>query len=594
VSNSYEQRKTQQNVFGLVLAAACVIAAPAVLFGWFLHRWAQRGDRKPVLIVALLLGMGLLYLLRERIWFALEDMGLALVDVDVDMLLEDGVWLWLLTLPATPLLALFIDAGKRRNPEQQELDAQARKRAKLLRGRERATQRVATAPEHLGGALVLGGAGEGDLVQCVKDGFFLVPTTLLHRHVIAVGGSGMGKTETILKIAVGAASLHGWRVVYLDFKGDQATATRFAHALHLQGKRVAVYPDQSYDGWRGGANELLNRLMEVIEYSEPYYKSVAKLMLSLACFAPDGPPRSSDELLARLRKPELLTLYKDRPEAVDVEAIPAKDAAGVYNRYRSFFYALGDKLNGAWAFEDVEACYVRVDATALKEEGQSLGRYLLEDFTQYVAYRKPQDEHVLLVVDELSAISKTNVNVDNLFERMRSFNAHIIVSAQGYAGLGEEAERMLDAAGTIILHAADKPDDLIARAGTIKVVERSVQKDTLGATGAGSLRAQEAFRVNPNDAGQLGAGECFIISGRRAQWVKVKRIELKPVLVKTNTSPVAERMRAKYQQRVASAVAQAEACEPPPSNAAGDVEPSQAAAYDERANTELPDYLKKQ
>ncbi len=49
------------------------------------------------------------------------------------------------------------------------------------------------------------------------------------------------------------------------------------------------------------------------------------------------------------------------------------------------------------------------------------------------------------------------------------------------------------------------------------------------------------------------------MSGRRAQWVKVKRIELKPVLVKPATSPVAERMRAKYQQRVAPAAPQAEA-----------------------------------
>jgi hypothetical protein len=271
-----------------------------------------------------------------------------------------------------------------------------------------------------------------------------------------------------------------------------------------------------------------------------------------------------------------------------VAGIADKDAKGVYNRYRSFLFALGQQLDGQWAFEDVDACYVRVDATALKEEGQSLGRYLLEDFTQYVAYRKPPNEHVLLVVDELSAISKTNVNVDNLFERMRSFNAHLIVSAQGYAGLGEEAERMLDAAGTIILHAADKPDDVIARAGTIKVVERSVQKDTLGATGAGSLRAQEAFRVNPNDAGQLGPGECFVISGRRAQWVKVKRIELKPVLVKLDTSPVAERLRTKYQQRAVHAATQAEAYEAPPTTQHAATEPT-GASYDPNGDWTVQD-----
>ncbi len=74
--------------------------------------------------------------------------------------------------------------------------------------------------------------------------------------------------------------------------------------------------------------------------------------------------------------------------------------------------------------------------------------------------------------------------------------------------------------------------------------------------------------MNPNDAGQLGAGECFVISGRRAQWVKVKRIELKPVLVKLDTSPVAERLCAKYQARAVQAAAEVEAGEAPqPSHA---------------------------
>src|SRR3712207_3166895 len=125
MSSSYERRKTQQEVFALVLLGACLVAAPAVLLGWLLQRWAQWANRKPLVVGVLVLGMGLLYLLRERIWFALEDVGFALLDVDTEALLAQGAFLWLLTIPATPLLALFIDAGKPRNPEEQELDAQA-------------------------------------------------------------------------------------------------------------------------------------------------------------------------------------------------------------------------------------------------------------------------------------------------------------------------------------------------------------------------------------------------------------------------------------------------------------------------------------
>lgn len=552
MSGSYEVRRTQQTILVVVVAISAAVALPALLGSWLLRRALPHQLGRVLVVVVMVAGVAGLYLLRDQVLVAGQDLGWALVDVDTEALPQHLGWLWLLTLPAAPLLALFIDATRRRNPEQQELEATQRRTAAKERRRDRARQKANTAPEQIGGELVLGAAGEGDLVGCVRGDYLVLPMDVLQRHLIAVGGSGMGKTETILRIAVLVAKHYGWTVVFLDAKGDADTSTRFAQTMRLAGiTRVAAFPDQPFFCWNGSAKELLNRLMEIEEYSEPYYKSISKLMLSLACYAPQGPPRGSTELLQRLRKSTLKALYKDRPEADEINGITEKDAAGVYNRYRAFFLALQGQVDGTWSYDDVDACYIRLDGTALKEEAASLGRFLLEEFTQWAALRKPRDQHVLLIVDEWSALSKSDTDVDNMFERMRSFNAHIIVSAQGYAGLGENAERMLDAAAGVILHASNKPDDLIERAGTVKVIERSVQKDTLGATGMGSLRAQESFRINPNDAGQLGKGECFIMSGRRAQWVKVQRMDRTPTVSDgaAHQQQLAEGLRARYQAR---------------------------------------------
>ena len=79
---------------------------------------------------------------------------------------------------------------------------------------------------------------------------------------------------------------------------------------------------------------------------------------------------------------------------------------------------------------------------------------------------------MLLVVDEFSALESA-ADAAHLFERLRSFGAAVIISAQGYAGLGAAADRILDAAQTLVLHRCADPERLVARAGTVPRVEHT-------------------------------------------------------------------------------------------------------------------------
>jgi hypothetical protein len=374
----------------------------------------------------------------------------------------------------------------------------------------------------------------GDLFEWGRrDGgrlWLAYPEADLSRHGVVVGAAGSGKTETLLRLSYLAARVYGWQVVFLDAKGDAATRERFVAAmLHagIDAASIRTFPAQPYDGWRGDARALVNRLMEVSDFSEPYYREMALRVLDLATSAPPGPPRSSPDLLGRLRKTALRMAYRARPEAVEVDDLPERDVAGVANRYRAFFGAVGGSLDGAWAFEDPAACYLLLEGLALKAEAARLGRFFLEDFAHYAGVRKEPARRVLLVVDEFSALESA-ADAAHLFERLRSFGAAVIVSAQGYAGLGAAADRILDAAQTLVLHRCADPERLVARAGTVPRVEHTrylPSRDGPGGAGReGAVTRREGWRVRPNDIRQLPVGEAVVISGGKAGRVRVERL----------------------------------------------------------------------
>jgi hypothetical protein len=381
----------------------------------------------------------------------------------------------------------------------------------------------------------VGGLVSGDLFEWARRDagrlWLAYPEADLSRHGVVVGAAGSGKTETLLRLSYLAAKVYGWQVVFLDAKGDPATRDRFLAAmLHagIEAASIRTLPSQPYDAWRGDARALVNRLMEVSDFSEPYYREMALRVLDLATSAPPGPPASSAELLGRLRKPALRMAYRGRPDTTEIDDLAERDVAGVANRYRAFFGTLGGSLDGTWAFEDPAACYILLEGLALKAEAARLGRFFLEDFAHYAGVRKEPPRRVLLVVDEFSALEST-ADAAHLFERLRSFGAAVIISAQGYAGLGVAGDRILDAAQTLVLHRCAEPERLVARAGTVPRVEhtryipgREVSGGPAGREGAVTRR--EGWRVRPNDVRQLLVGEAVVISGGRSGRVRVERL----------------------------------------------------------------------
>ena len=442
--------------------------------------------------------------------------------------------LWAMSLLLAPVIGLVWGVLQPKNVEGRALERAKEGERRLKRASVKARRKVKkTIPYGVAGRAIIGASAGGDLGWRDRHLFYL-PTRELGQHGVVIGSSGSGKTETLLRIAVCAAVELGWQVIFVDGKGDKQTAERFVAAMKLAGKRVKYFPEdqEKYNAWLGDQDALLNRLLAIEDFSDSaYYRAVAENILLLALEAGKELPRDSRGFLRRLRIDYLISYYKDvlgAPEQTAyLEGLSRKDLGGVYSRYRATFAKLKGKLDGVWSFDDVDAGYLLLDGLALRELASGVGRLLLEDFAHYAGMRKPLERRVLFIFDEVGAV---DVDVTNLFERVRSKNVSIFVSGQSYAGLGyrgleTRANRIVSAATTVILHACSDPDELIKRGGKLKRPEAGYGfEEGERSTGRGTLHVREELRVSSDAVRQLEVGEAYVIAHGRAERVWIAQI----------------------------------------------------------------------
>jgi len=286
---------------------------------------------------------------------------------------------------------------------------------------------------------------------------------------------------------------------------------RFDQLMRRAGRTPRLFPADHYDGWRGSGREIANRLIELIDWADEgggtYYRDLSVNLVRLACTAPKGPPRSSQQLLDRLDRTTLAGLWAGSPRAKELISFKDDHVAGCRHRYQAFFDAVDGQLDGTFAFEDSDCGYLLLNELIYGEETSKLARLLLEDFKQYVAARKRDGHQVLLIVDEFSAIA-SGERVPRLVEIVRSYGASLVLAPQAYEGMGgdEAAARILNASHTIILHAVPEPEQLVRVAGTTIEIEASTQHDAGRSLDVGSARPQHQYKVSPNEVRALQPG----------------------------------------------------------------------------------------
>ncbi len=389
----------------------------------------------------------------------------------------------------------------------------------------------------------------GDLYEWVRGGQLCLPLEEMRRHGTVVGEPGYGKTMTLLRLATMAAR-YGLQVVLLDLKGSKKTAAQFVAAMRLIGVgRIAAYPQQAYDGWRGDANALYNRLMAMIDPgTHPYYRRITSALVSLAVNAPGGPPRSSQEFLARLDEKWLKFAYAGRAHWYAQRKIK-KLSEHIYDTsltYDGFFDGVAGGLDGAIAYEDADAVYIGLDGDALKEQAVNMARYLLEDAAHYAKHRKAPGVRTLCIIDEFGAPGISNVA--GLYEHMREAGLSMWASAQSHAGLGSERENVLAASSIKILHRCGDPEELVKFAGQREVPafsqilddERDVRpvldEPARPPSRRTTVHMQRQYAVPIEDVQQLALGTIALITGGLHAWVQVYPVALPEDLLRMATA----------------------------------------------------------
>jgi FtsK/SpoIIIE family len=397
-------------------------------------------------------------------------------------------------------------------------------------------------PLSIGGLSVLGPWLDGDEGADCRIGPWAVVPTAAH-HLIVLGATGAGKSVTIERLITSALAT-GNRVIFVDGKEDVAAGQRLARLALDQGvdrNRIRTWPFSGpLDLWRGTQQELLDRAHSLMDWTEPYYETIAKSALRLAVSDPRGVPRSLGELISRLDSTYLKATYVGTSLAEVAAKLTQELISGVKLRYFGLDQALKaigavptDDTAHGWSIDDCDFAYVSLPTSTTPVVAAGFGRAILLDVMTWLrsANRRGDDRPVLLVVEELGALigndDTTGRTIIEMLERARSANCRVILSGQSLHSLGSPdlAARLLHSGASTLCMRMSDPEPLLGLVGTRSQPEASLGVSVAGAyLEQGSMRIQEQFAVSPNEIRALPMGRALLFHQGRYTMAQITRV----------------------------------------------------------------------
>lgn len=364
----------------------------------------------------------------------------------------------------------------------------------------------------------------------VSSGYVTLTLRDFVHQLLVVGITGSGKTESMLRM-VWLALIQPERpaVFFLDGKASRDDQERFLRLATDRGRSCLCFPQERFGGFSGEREQIIERLMAVVptpdEGPASYYTQGTEAVLHYAVGAPAyEKPHSGQDLLMRLNRPWLERAWRGHDDALaDIAQLDDELVKGTWLRFRAFFAAVGDLLDGEADWESFDSGYFLIDVMAKPRAAQALGRFLSVHFQQWVSDPNRRHRHAVFFFDEFSAFEDPT-SILTMVKMARSKGVGIVLASQTVEALAQdEAIRaeLIQTVGLRLLHRSPDPEQIAQHAGTKAVYERSVYVDEGRKTATGSARLQDRFVVDPNQARRLEAGEGFLIGSGEALKVRV-------------------------------------------------------------------------
>ncbi|MFI5716076.1 hypothetical protein [Nocardia sp. NPDC051750] len=510
----------------------------------------------------------------------------------------------LIALPAGMLAATYFWAEflhKNASVGQKSLARTERIAAAMQKRRDRAAARTAAhgAPYTAGNNVVLGVLSEH--VSAAPLGvwrslaarhmqWLTVPMTEVGRHVAWVGTTGSGKTTGLERhfVAVQEASWTAWHrwadvpgmkgkhprplMVLIACKGGEDDR-KFGEKIRRISLKRGIDPERiamvlpggdRLNIWDMPARDLRGVLSDLMGSGQAstsegqHFDEMRKRIVSLVVDAPIGPPRSSDEFLARLNEQTLIDAWQAAPDvvrqvkALQAEKVPQLDDALI--KMSNLFGQLKDQdgngvFDGGRDLSELDVLYVTVPGMD-KDAARAQVAAILRMVMQRAGRTKAEDRRaVYLLLDEASAVATEQggaLGLVEIAERGRSQGVSITFSAQSKEGLAADPwtlSRLLSScAGGLLLGYSENAGDLCKHLGSIRRMLPSrhlIKGQRHGDEGQTSYG--EKWLVDPDRIRQMATGDVVYGKAGHAWYGRVVPVDidaLKPLPgTTTHTEP---------------------------------------------------------
>ena len=320
-------------------------------------------------------------------------------------------------------------------------------------------------------------------------------------RAVILGDSGSGKTTLSAALTLGALR-EGWRVLYLDGKGNPDDAAALVGLARVLGLPVVEYPRQPFDLWRGDGATLARLAAALLPHDGAQHYRDRDAGTLAAVGALTG-WRSSDDLLARLRTPAPHVTRDALPALVHrSDGSPAHMAT--YAAMTAALAPLAGCIDPTgWHLDDDpegwRLAVVSLDAGA-NPSAPVMGAAMLAALDAYRVGRSPTAPPLLVVVDEAGVLldHPAAPPVARLAEQLRSAGVGLVLAGQSPHSLGEQADRILSSGAALVTLRSAEPEAVVQRIGTTRAAEVAHQSAGGSLTGVTAAREQAQYALDPD------------------------------------------------------------------------------------------------